>query len=259
MTQKNKKKESIQERLYRIPYHYIPEYDGNNFSQTENINWGFEYISAVHFIIELLSKRDFKTLLDAGCGDGRLLRELSNSYPKAKVIGVDYSERAVKLASAMNPDLQFIRADLNDAGILKSKLKNKRFEIVLSFEVLEHISPDRCEQFIKNLSDLCRPECEVILTVPSANTPVQPKHYQHFSLNDLKEMIGKHFNIEKVHYLNRKNIFTGFLRRLLTNRLFIMNNQGIKNLLYRHYIKKHLHAGREDCKRIVIVGIKKQS
>lgn len=51
-----------------------------NFSQVRNLSWGYEYLSYLNFVLEKASQIGFKSLLDVGCGDGRLLYELRQRF-----------------------------------------------------------------------------------------------------------------------------------------------------------------------------------
>ena len=71
-----------QEAQYHFPYHYIPYIEGNKFSQSKTLKWGYEYLSYIYFVINKISSLHFNTLLDVGCGDGRysikLIEKLRN-------------------------------------------------------------------------------------------------------------------------------------------------------------------------------------
>lgn len=51
------------------------------------------------------------SVLDAGCGYGRLLTMMPAEW-KGHYIGVDFCDEFVKIARVINPDKQFMRADL---------------------------------------------------------------------------------------------------------------------------------------------------
>ncbi|MCD6441958.1 class I SAM-dependent methyltransferase, partial [bacterium] len=142
--QKIVNKRSIQERQYQFPYHYIPNYR-NGFSQTLNWTWGINYVSTLEFLIEKLKKVKFKSLCDIGTGDGRLVKELSEIFPKKEILGIDYSQKAINLAKTLNPTLTFIKAD-----IINDKI-GKKFDILTLVEVFEHISLLETNKFIKAL------------------------------------------------------------------------------------------------------------
>ena len=73
-------------------------------------------------------------ILDIGCGDSYLDYKLIDEIPEIdKVYGIDiYAENEIK-------DGKYLV--LNDY----SKLKNKKFDTILMFDVLEHIEDDNKE------------------------------------------------------------------------------------------------------------------
>ena len=60
-------------------------------------------------VLALASKLDTPgTVLDVGCGTGRLLRAASTYWPKAQLIGVDPAEGMVEVARQLNPAATFL-------------------------------------------------------------------------------------------------------------------------------------------------------
>jgi ubiquinone/menaquinone biosynthesis C-methylase UbiE len=49
-------------------------------------------------LLEALSHSDARQVLDMGCGTGELLPHLRNTFPKAEILGVDYSEGMLRIA-----------------------------------------------------------------------------------------------------------------------------------------------------------------
>jgi SAM-dependent methyltransferase len=94
---------------------------------------------------------DVKTILDIGCGDGRITNRLANSY---RVVGADLaSDRLNKLASA--------KVCMN---IIAPAFKGASFDLVMLTEILEHL-PDRV--FIDALREIQRVSKKYILiTIP---------------------------------------------------------------------------------------------
>ena len=48
-----------------------------------------------------------QTILDVGCGTGRLLRKAKEKWPTAKLIGVDAAKKMIEQASQLFPDAEF--------------------------------------------------------------------------------------------------------------------------------------------------------
>lgn len=69
-----------------------------------------------HNIIKYLAIRNFDiiprtNILDICCGTGDFTRIIMNFYPRTKVIGLDFSQKMVKLAKTKNPKGVFIQGD----------------------------------------------------------------------------------------------------------------------------------------------------
>ena len=247
----------IQEKEYIFPYHYIPRFEGGVFAQYMNLNWGFEYLSAMEFIINLLKGVPFKSLIDVGCGDGRFCSEAARHFPNRRICGIDISDRAVSLAQALNPNLEFICGDSSDVSSVRNKSIKSGFDLAVSIEVLEHIAPAEANRFLKNIAAFLKDRGKLILTVPSINSPLQEKHYRHFDYETLEKLLQPSFKIEAVYFINKISFGIALIRKFLTNRFFIVNSPFLRKTLYRRYCKKYLSADSGNCKRIVILASKK--
>ena len=178
------KEQQLQEKLYTFPYHHIPQYEGRTFSQTRALPWGYQYISYIYFILSKIEKLQFNSLLDVGCGDGKFLVEVSKVFPSIKLVGVDFSERAIGYAKAFNPNIEFLCGDITDPSLIDEK-----FHIVTIIETLEHISPTELPKFVKGLHNCLKDDGTLVLTVPSTNSPLRGKHFQHFSDESLEKIL----------------------------------------------------------------------
>ena len=95
-----------------FPYHYIPSFEGGHFTQHLYWSWGIHYLGAIEYLLVLLGDESFESLVDVGCGDGRFLREVSKRFSDVTLMGFDHSQRAINLARALNPQLDFHRIDI---------------------------------------------------------------------------------------------------------------------------------------------------
>lgn len=249
MAQQHSTNQKIQEDQYQFPYHYIPQFQNEKFQQNYNFSWGYEYLSYLYFTMEKIKEIAPSSLLDVGCGDGRFLHEVNKQLSIANLLGVDYSQKAIDLAKILNPSILFIAGDIKNRELSKNK-----FDCITLIETLEHIPPEETKDFLIGVKNFLKPEGRLILTVPSDNVPVTPKHYRHFNETSLKETIKDSFEIEKIFYLNRiDSLRFNFLKRLLTNPLFICNLQFIKNKAYQFYIKNCLEASKNNAGRILAI------
>ncbi len=231
----------IQEEEYSFPYHYIPEY--KNFTQSHNWTWGINYIAAIELILNKVKEVQVDSIIDIGCGDGRLTREIFKNI-NDNVIGIDYSSKAINIAKSLNPNIDFINKDIS-----KDSLNNK-YDLAVMIEVFEHIPIDQCENFIKGISNIINPNGALLLTVPHKNKPLQDKHFQHFDSDLINNYFEKYFEIEELIFFDKKTKLTKVLKIVLSNKLYILNNQKLKNIIYKTF-KNHCFETSEDrCLRL---------
>lgn len=245
-----------QEAEYAFPYHYIPTLLGPKFSSTRHWDWGFRYLGGMQLVLDLLAEMPFQSLVDIGCGDGRFLREVALRYPGAKLLGVDASERAVNLAKALNPGLEY------DALDIVQHRTSEQFDVATLIEVIEHIPPLELSRFITAAANRLRLGGRLILTVPHRNKPVIEKHYQHFDSQQLTDFLEPHFTqLRFVPFdrMARRAPLMWIIEHILgtKGKWFLVTNRRLLYLLYRLYLKRYLYCDEQKCERIAVIGMKK--
>jgi SAM-dependent methyltransferase len=246
-----------QEGEYAFPYHYIPTLKGSKFSSTRHWDWGFRYLGGMQLALDQLADAKFAALIDIGCGDGRFLREVAAHYPAKRLLGVDASERAVRLANALNPDLEYRALDIVKDGV------PEKFDAATLIEVIEHIPPAGLPEFIGVVAGVLSDGGRLVLTVPHRNKALIEKHYQHFTGAQLEALLAPHFS--DIHLIPfdvpaKRAPAMWLIERLLgaKGKWFLLTNARLLYLFYRLYLKRYLYAGSETrCERIAVVGTKK--
>ena len=242
------KEQAKQEAEYVFPYHYIVTREKDRFSQTINLSWGLEYISYISFVLEKLSCLQFESLLDIGCGDGRFLFEARKKVPHAELVGMDFSERAVGFARILSPEVNYIVGDITD-----KKPLDKKFDLITAIEVLEHIRPEQARDFLESLHFYLKSGGVLIITVPSKNVRVRSKHYQHFDINLLAEILYPFFEISEKYFLNKICFRTKLIKKILSNNIFLLHSKGMLNAICNYYEKNLLNAQEKDSQRIFLI------
>jgi len=123
------------------------------------------------------------SLLDVGCGNGLLLRRIASRFPKLELYGEDVSPAAVELASDVARE-----TFVHDLG-LSPLPTDRRFDLVVMTEVLEHVSDPAA--FLRNLRRSLAPGASVVLTVPTGATTAFDRmigHHRHYTLAELDEL-----------------------------------------------------------------------
>lgn len=85
-------------------------------------------------LAELVQSQDPETLLDAGCGEGFTAEGFLQAMPALQLTGFDPHEPSVELARMRNPRAEFLVGD-----IYNIPFEDDSFDVVCSFEVLEHL------------------------------------------------------------------------------------------------------------------------
>src|SRR5574341_88791 len=88
-------------------------------------------------ISKLLDGLVLDSVLDAGCGTGLLLAEISLRFPQAQLAGSEYSKRGNERAKKRLPKAEFHVLDL------ARQKYGRKFDLVTCIDVLEHIQDDR--------------------------------------------------------------------------------------------------------------------
>ncbi|MFX1548096.1 MAG: class I SAM-dependent methyltransferase [Promethearchaeota archaeon] len=91
-----------------------------------------KYEKRFYIYQRMLNLRPTDSILDLGCGQGILITRFKNLCKH--VTGVDISEEAIKIASRLNPECEFLIKDIEDLNFAK-----KSFDIVYCFETLQYI------------------------------------------------------------------------------------------------------------------------
>ena len=104
--------------------------------------------------------KDNDSILDVGCGNGRLLEVLTNK--KIKYLGVDNSEALIKIAKSNYPNNDF---QVEDILNLEQEPKNN-FDYIFCLAVLQHIpSRELRLRALEQMKDKLAPDGMLIISV----------------------------------------------------------------------------------------------
>jgi len=214
----------IQNTLYEFPYHYLPQLGEGKIPRLHrHLAWGLDYLTYISFVVSLIRELSPQSLLDIGCGDGRLISLVKSFVPK--IVGVDISKQAIAFARAFNPDVEFHCVDI-------AKMSGV-YELVTLIEVLEHIPDHEMGGFIQNVARLVKEDGHLLVTVPTVNVPLNKKHYRHYSFELLRSTLKPHFEIEKHWWLYRISVLERLLRKAIINRVYVLNLWPLLALIWR--------------------------
>lgn len=251
------KEKTVQQEKYKYPYHYIPRYSEGRFQQHEYWGTGHRYLGNIHVLMEELKKIDFCSLIDIGCGDGRITREIKMRYPNAEICGIDYFGGAIALAKAMNPDM----VDLFEVRDIFLDQEKKQYDVVTIINVLEQIEPSILRRFIHSAADYLKKDGYLIATIPHRNKEVFGAAYQHFDKALLEELFAEEFyEIRFVFFDHIKSKKLNLLHHLLGGyqaKHWIITNEIVNRKFFEMYLKKYLYTDEFHCGRIAIISQKR--
>jgi 3' terminal RNA ribose 2'-O-methyltransferase Hen1 len=113
-----------------------------------------------------------RSVIDLGCGEGRLLSRLTRAKQLTKIVGVDVSPRALEIArERLHVDelteRQRERIALFQASLTYRDARFAGFDAACAIEVIEHIEPSRLGAFERVVFEFAKPTT-VIVTTPNA-------------------------------------------------------------------------------------------
>ncbi|MBT3407297.1 class I SAM-dependent methyltransferase [Candidatus Woesearchaeota archaeon] len=216
------KKQKIQAKQYFIPYHYL-----DLFSEEYKYLNSLIYLAKLKLVKYQLKPFRGQSILDLGCGDGRMCYELKDE--NLDLLGIDLEENAILFARAFSPNVKFKIED-----IYKMKL-NKKFDAIILLDVLEHLYPKEIPKVLKIIKENLTEKGKLIITVPTKNLELHKKHYQHFDDNLMVKTLMPYFKVKKSLGYSRtgfKNMIFSFLKWI--GLLFYVFRYKFK-IIYKYY------------------------
>jgi 3' terminal RNA ribose 2'-O-methyltransferase Hen1 len=112
------------------------------------------------------------SVLDLGCGEGRLLRRLLEERRFTRIVGMDVSHRSLEIAADRLkldrlPPMQRERISLLHGSLVYRDDRLAGFDAAAVVEVIEHLDPPRLAAFERVAFEFARPRV-LVLTTPNA-------------------------------------------------------------------------------------------
>jgi 3' terminal RNA ribose 2'-O-methyltransferase Hen1 len=128
-------------------------------------------------VLGVLRARHAASVLDLGCGEGRLLRMLLDDRQFSRVVGMDVSYRTLEMAADRLkldrlPPKQRARISLLHGSLMYRDERLSGFDAAAVVEVIEHLDPPRLAAFERVAFEFARPGA-LVITTPNAEYNTQ--------------------------------------------------------------------------------------
>jgi 2-polyprenyl-3-methyl-5-hydroxy-6-metoxy-1,4-benzoquinol methylase len=162
-------------------------------------------------LIDLLTSHgvdyEQKRIADVGCGIGGLLKALKTRFQTQSLMGFEYSEKALEIARAEVPGVQFCSFDVYEGS-------SRQFDVIFCIEVIEHLlHPDKALLSVMGMLD---DSGVALVTVPNGRIDTFDGHINFWSPESWQvflEQVCDGFTIK-----------TGLMENDLTNYAVITRN-----------------------------------
>lgn len=131
-------------------------------------------------VVSALGAIEAKTIIDLGCGEGRLLKMLLQDRRFERIVGMDVSWRSLERAGRglhldEMPPTQRNRIELMHGSLMYRDKRLCSFDVATVIEVIEHFDPPRLAAFERVVFEEAQPR-SVIVTTPNAEyNPIFPE------------------------------------------------------------------------------------
>ncbi len=122
-------------------------------------------------VLAVLRGSGARSVLDLGCGEGKLLRDLLADRQFERIVGMDVSIRSLEITQRRLKlerisDRQAERIGLIHGSLIYRDQRLANFDAAAVVEVIEHLDPPRLSAFERVLFEFARPKT-VIVTTPN--------------------------------------------------------------------------------------------
>ena len=144
-------------------------------------------------ILKLINSYNYQTILDFGCSDGFFIEEILKINNRLNIEGIEKDSTSIQNCKDKNIKIY------DDLSLI-----NKCYDLIYSFNVLEHIEDD--VTILKEFNSKLNNNGKLLLYVPAFNflfSSMDKKtgHFRRYSKKDLiKKLEISNFKIEQINY-----------------------------------------------------------
>lgn len=206
-----------QKTLLDLPIYYDDRYRAGYMEKWDEVK-----VSIIRTILRKTKMVETATIIDYGCGSGFFTRIIKEEFPKGRVIGVDISSNALRIAKSRSNNIEYyLLNNINDY------VKTSSCNFIFSHHVLEHVYD--LENTASSMQQLLAPGGFMLHVLPCAN----PGSFEY--------KINKMYN-DKIAYKKEDRFFfedPSHLRRLSTRDMVKLFAKQDVSLLEEYYTNQY--------------------
>lgn len=164
----------------------------------------------------LIADKIFGDVLEIGCGEGYGLDFIAKNANSLTVI--DKSKSVLDKIKNKHPKINILHQKIPPL----SNLKDNSFDIVISFQVIEHIKD--ANLFIKEIHRVLKPNGKAYITTPNSKKTIarNPWHYKEYNQTEIN-------NLVKSSFVNYR--INGIQGNEKTDRYYSKNKQSVERFM----------------------------
>lgn len=179
---------------------------------------------------EIIKNKLSGEVLELGCGEGY---GIDIYYHKnINLTLVDKSRAVTTKLQAKHPLATVFQCTIPPL----KKLKDNSFDVVIAFQVIEHIKDDHL--FLKEIYRVLKPGGTLFLTTPNSKKTVAPNpwHYREYTFDKLENLLATYFP---------KASIKGIEGNSKTDAYYQKNKKSVENILKLDFLKLHKRLPRQ--------------
>lgn len=149
------------DRLKTPPKHLIERVDGTGIAAFFQLKGAQNYWELVRAIEKQRTLKSIETMMDWGCGCGRLTGFFCNYSDIPNVYGCDIDTEAIAWCHSNYPDHKFAKIPL----MPPTKYADNKFDLIVSFSVLTHLERSAQIAWLKEMERILKPDGLLLATV----------------------------------------------------------------------------------------------
>lgn len=198
----DKKKQNLEKEEYTLPFtgeRFVPD-----MSEKYIVAEHYQRYNAVLNIVK------GKKVLDAACGAGYGTALMASVAEE--VTGIDISSEAISFANHRYSDIS--NARYLEASIAELPFSDNTFDVIVSFETIEHVNEDLQNKFLKEIKRCLKDDGILIISSPDKRTYSDLPdfhnefHVKEFYFDEFDAFLHREFKYVE-HYLQGKHDLSG--------------------------------------------------